>query len=204
MLDLNFDETPVIEENTDNDKKITPDLYKKWFKSPNASGFLSVKPLLNIGKFRIDIGATGQDSSLKSHTETFVDAVLFAVYLRSIVAGTAETLYLANAKLGVPTNEGIAFYGGGKGQDGKPISRIFKSHWWRKGENEYDRSSFVFKCGHFKANQSSSGAFLPDMSSPLSTDSIKVTRIEMAEISYRVDLAISGYASSNQEWFTQL
>ena len=204
MLDLNFDQTPIIEETHDNDKKIVPDLYKKWFKSANASGFLSIKPLLNIGKFRIDIGATGQDSSLKSHTETFVDAILFAIYLRSVNAGTAENLYPSNAKMGVPTNEGIAFYGGGKNQDGKPISRIFKSHWWRKGENEYDKSSFVFKCGHFKANQSSSGAFLPDMSSPLSTDSIKVTRLEIAEISYRVDLCLSSYAATNEEWFNQI
>lgn len=201
-MDLNFDEEQIIVE--PNDKKIIPDLYKKWFKSPSASGFLSIKPLLSIGKFRIDIGATGQDASLKSHTETFVDAILFATYLKTVVNGRGEAIYPANQKLGVPTNEGIVFYGGGSGQDGKPISRIFKSHHWRKSENEYDSSSFVFKCGHFKANKSSSGAFLPDMSSPLSTDSIKVTRVELAEISYRVDLCLNNYANSNPEWFETL
>lgn len=201
-MDLNFDEEQIVVE--PNDKKIIPDLYKKWFKSPSASGFLSIKPILTIGKFRIDIGATGQDASLKSHTETFVDSILFATYLRTIANGRGEAIYPANQKLGVPTSEGIVFYGGGSGQDGKPISRIFKSHHWRKGENEYDSSSFVFKCGHFKANKSSSGAFLPDMSSPLSTDSIKVTRVELAEISYRVDLCLNAYANSNEEWFETL
>jgi hypothetical protein len=201
-MDLNFDEEQIVVET--NDKKIIPDLYKKWFKSPSASGFLSIKPILSIGKFRIDIGATGQDASLKSHTETFVDSILFATYLQTVTSGRGEVIYPANQKLGVTTSEGIVFYGGGTGQDGKPISRIFKSHHWRKGENEYDQTSFVFKCGHFKANKSSSGAFLPDMSSPLSTDSIKVTRVELAEISYRVDLCLNAYANSNLEWFETL
>jgi hypothetical protein len=198
-MDLNLDEETVVI--ADNDKKIIPDLYKKWFKSPSASGFLSVKPLLGIGKFRIDIGATGSDATLKSHTETFVDSILFATYLRSVTSGSGKSIYVANAKMGVPTDEGVAFYGGGTGQDGKPISRIFKSHHWRKGDGAYDESAFVFKCGHFKANKSSSGAFLPDMQNPLSTDSIKVTRVEMAEISYRVDLCLNAYANSNPEWF---
>jgi hypothetical protein len=198
-MDLNLDEEPTFV--ADNDKKIVPDLYKKWFKSPSASGFLSVKPLLGIGKFRIDIGATGSDATLKSHTETFVDPILFAVYLRSISSGSGRSIYIANPKMGVPTDEGVAFYGGGTGSDGKPISRIFKSHYWRKGDSEYDPSAFVFKCGHFRANKSSSGAFLPDMSTPLSTDSIKVTRVELAEISYRVDLCLNTYAHLNPEWY---
>ena len=200
-MDLNLDEETIVV--ADNDKKIIPDLYKKWFKSPSASGFLSIKPLLNIGKFRIDIGATGADATLKSHTETFVDSILFATYVRCVVNGAARTVYSANPKMGIPTDEGVAFYGGGTGPDGKPISRIFKSHYWRKGDSDYDSSAFVFKCGHFKANKSSSGAFLPDMSSPLSTDSIKVTRVELAEISYRVDLCLNAYANSNPEWFAE-
>lgn len=204
-MDLNLDEeTFVINETHDaNEKKIVPDLYKKWFKSASASGFLSIKPLLNIGKFRIDIGATGADATLKSHTETFVDSILFATYLRAVTQGYAQKIYQANAKMGIPTAEGIAFYGGGIGPDKKPISRIFKSHYWRKGEDQYDESAFVFKCGHFAANKSSSGAFLPDMSSPLSTDSIKVTRVELAEISYRVDLCLGSYANSTPEWFSE-
>jgi hypothetical protein len=202
-MDLNFDEQPVIE-NDNTDKKIIPDLYKKWFKSSSVGGFVSIKALLTIGKFRIDIGSTGSDASLKSHTETFVDSILFATYCRAVVGGYAKTLYTSNAKLGVPTDEGVVFYGGGTGSDGKPISRIFKSHYWRKGESDYDSSSFVFECGHFKANKSPSGAFLPDMTSPLSTDSIKITRVEMAEISYRVDLALNSYACRNEEWFNEL
>lgn len=203
-MDLNLDQEPIIVSDSSADKKIIPDLYKKWFKSPSASGFISIKPLLKIGKFRIDIGATGSDASLKSHTETFVDSILFATYCKAVVGGYAKNLYKTNAKLGVPTDEGIVFYGGGTGPDGKPISRIFKSHYWRKGENDYDNSAFMFKCGHFKANKSSSGAFLPDMTSPLSTDSIKITRVEMAEISYRLNLAINSYACRNEEWFNEL
>jgi hypothetical protein len=201
-MDLNFDEEKIISE--PEDKKIIPDLYKKWFKSPSASGFVSIKPLLAIGKFRIDIGATNADASLRSHTETFVDSILFATYAKSIVNGYGDKLYPANAKLGVPTAEGVAFYGGGTGQSGKPISRIFKSHYWKKGESEYDSTAFVFKCGHFEAKKSSSGAFLPDMSKPLSMDSIKITRLEMAEISYRVDLCLQAYANKNEEWFDVL
>jgi len=199
-MDLNLDEDTIIL--PEDGKTITPDLYKKWFKSPSASGFLSIKPLLNIGKFRIDIGATGADAKLKSHTETFVDSILFAVYLQAVTNGTAKNIYTPNPKMGVPTEEGIAFYGGGTGPDNKPISRIFKSHYWRKGEGEYDQTAFVFKCGHFKANKSSSGAFLPDMSSPLSTDSIKVTRVELAEISYRINLCLHTHANQNPDWYT--
>ncbi len=202
-MDLNLDQEPVIVSDTNADKKIIPDLYKKWFKSPSASGFISIKPLLKIGKFRIDIGATGSDASLKSHTETFVDSILFATYCKAVVGGYAKNLYKTNAKLGVPTDEGIVFYGGGTGPDGKPISRIFKSHYWRRGESDYDDSAFMFKCGHFKANKSPSGAYLPDMTSPLSTDTIKITKVEMAEISYRIDLCLASHANSNPEWFVE-
>ncbi len=198
MADLELD-TPIehaLEPDTTDNKPNVPDLYKKW----HTRGFLSVKPLLHIGKFRIDIGAMDEKKTLTGHTEVFVDSILFATYLRAVANGQGIMIYRANPRTSVPTDEGVTFYGGGK-IDGKPISRIFKSHYWAKGKNEYDINAFVFKAGHFEANESSSGAFMPNMDKPLSTDFIKMTRQEMAELSYRVDLCLNSFAARTPNWF---
>ena len=180
-------------------KDYDQDLYKKWFRSKTQSGFVSVRPWFDALKIKIDIGKTSADGKLLSSTNLFVDACDFAAYLSSIVNGTAHVNFPANQRMGAPTDESFVSYGGGM-VDGKPVSRIFKSHYWQNGET-YDQSSFAWKCGHFAARKSDSGAFIPDMAKTLSVDMIKITRAEIATISYKLNLALSSYAANNKEWY---
>lgn len=175
------------------------DLYKKWFRSKSQSGFLSIRPWFQGMKFKIDIGKTSADGKLLGHTHLYVDAIDFAAYLRCIVLGTAATIYPANDRLGVPTPEGFASYGGSK-VEGKAISRIFKAHHWTNGDT-VDPNSYVWKAGHFAARVSDTGAFIPDMKSPLSVDSIKVTRQDISSISYLLDLSLNSYVANNPTWY---
>lgn len=175
------------------------DLYKKWFRSKTQSGFLAIKPWFQGMKFKIDIGKTSADGKLQGNTSLYVDAIDFAAYLNSINVGTASSIYPKNEKQGIPTPEGFASYGGAN-IDGKPVSRIFKAHYWQNGE-EFDSSRFVWKCGHFAARTSDTGAFIPDMKSPLSVDSIMVTRQDISSISYILNLSLTSYVANNSSWY---
>lgn len=192
---INYQDTE--KENKNN--SYSQDLYKKWFRSKTQNGFLSVKPWFEALKLKIDIGKTSADGKLLSSTNVFVDAIDFAAYLRSIVNGNAPKNFPANDRAGIPTNEGFASYGGAM-IEGKPVSRIFKSHYWQSNES-YDENSFVFKCGHFQARKSDTGAFLPDMKNPISVDLIKVTRQEICSMSYLIDLAMVSHVTNNTNWF---
>jgi hypothetical protein len=150
-------------------------------------------------KFKIDIGKTSPDGKLISHTHLYVDAIDFAAYLRAIVNGNAAAIFPANDRMGIPTPEGFASYGGAK-VEGKAISRIFKAHHWSNGDT-VDPNAFVWKAGHFAARVSDTGAFIPDMKSPMSVDSIKVTRQDICSISYILDLALNSYVANNQNWY---
>jgi hypothetical protein len=193
--DSNNPEQVFSKENKDYEN----DLYKKWFRSKTQSGFLSIRPWFTGMKLKIDIGKTSPDGKLLSHTNVYVDAVDFAAYLKAIVQGNAATIYPANDRLGLPSPEAFASYGGAK-VDNKAISRIFKAHHWTTGDT-VDPSAFVWKSGHFNARVSDTGAFIPDMKSPLSVDSIKVTRQDISSISYIVDLALSSYVANNPSWY---
>lgn len=199
LNDLDDDSnTPEAVFSKDN-KDYENDLYKKWFRSKTQSGFLSIRPWFTGMKFKIDIGKTSPDGKLISHTHLYVDAIDFASYLRAIVNGNATTIFPANDRMGIPTPEGFASYGGAK-VDGKAISRIFKAHHWTNGDS-IDSSAFVWKAGHFAARVSDTGAFIPDMKSPLSVDSIKVTRQDICSISYLLDLALNSHVSNNPTWY---
>lgn len=186
------------EESSSEEKSYDSPLYKKWFKTKSQSGFLSISPWNEALKIKIDIGKTSPNGNLISSTKVFVNAIDFSAYLKSIVNGTAASIYSANPRLGVPTDEGFASYGGAV-IDGAPVSRIFKAHYWGSSDN-YDSSSFVWKTGHFKANKSSSGAFIPDLKSPITVDSIKVTRQDISSISYILDISMISYVANNPEW----
>lgn len=185
--------------NSDTKKSYEKDLYKKWFRSKTQSGFLSIRPWFEGLKLRIDIGKTSPEGKLLSSTNVFVDIIDFGAYLRAIVNETATNAYPANERMGVPTPEGFVSYGGAK-IDGKPISRIFKSHHWQTGDS-YDSTSFVFKTGHFQARLADSGAYIPDMKNIISFDSIKVTRQDIHSISYIVDLAIISHVTNKTDWY---
>lgn len=180
-------------------KEYQTDLYKKWFRSKSQSGFLSIKPWFQGMKFKIDIGKTSPEGKLISSTNVYVDAFDFAAYLRSITNGTATINYPANERSGIPSPEGFASYGGAD-INGKPISRIFKAHYWQNGES-YDSNAFAWKCGHFAAKKSDTGAFIPDLKSALSVDFLKVTRQDICSISYLLDVSLFGYVANNPDWY---
>lgn len=182
------------------EKKYDQDLYKKWFRSKTQSGFLSIKPWYQGLKFKIDIGKTSSEGKLLSSTMVFVDSIDFAAYLKSIANNNATVNYPANEKSGAPTAEGFVSYGGGI-IESKPVSRIFKSHYWQNSDQSYDSNAFVWKCGHFAARKTESGAFIPDMKSPISVDSIKVTRQELVSISYMLDLSLISHVTNNSDWY---
>lgn len=182
-------------------KEFTTDLYKKWFRSKTQSGFLSIKPWFAGMKFKIDIGKTNPDGKLISSTSVYLDAFDFGAYLRSIVNGTADKNFPANERNGIPSPEGFASYGGAE-INGKPVSRIFKAHYWQNGDS-FDESAFAWKCGHFAARKSDTGAFIPDLKSPISVDFLKVTRQDICSISYLIDLSLMAYVSNNSEWYDQ-
>ena len=181
-------------------KEYEKDLYKKWFRSKTQSGFLSIKPWYQGLKFKVDIGKTSQDGKLISSTMVYLDAIDFSAYLNSVVAGTASTNYPANDRTGVPTAEGFVSYGGGI-IESKPISRIFKAHYWQNSDNTVDNSAFVWKCGHFAARKTDSGAFIPDMKSVISVDSIKVTRAELASIAHILNLSLISHVTNKSDWY---
>jgi len=187
--------SPIKSDNKDYQQ----DLYKKWFRSKTQSGFLAIKPWHQALKMKIDIGKTSSEGKLLSSTAVFIDAIDLGAYLRSISNQTALVNYPQNDKNGSPTPESFVSYGGSV-VDGKPISRIFKAHYWQNGE-DYDSSAFVWKCGHFAARKSDSGAFIPDMKSPISVDQIKVTRQEICSIAYLIDLSLNSYVANNQDWY---
>jgi hypothetical protein len=182
-------------------KEYDKDLYKKWFRSKTQSGFLSIKPWYQGLKFKIDIGKTSSEGKLISSTMIFVDAIDFAAYLNSISNGTALVNFPSNDKSGVLTAEGFVSYGGGI-IESKPISRIFKSHYWQNSDQSFDSNAFAWKCGHFAARKTDSGAFIPDMKTPLSVDSIKVTRTEILTISYMLNLSLVSHVTNKSDWYS--
>lgn len=175
------------------------DLYKKWFRSKSQSGFISIRPWFAGMKFKIDIGKTGPDGKLTSSTNAFVDAVDFAAWLRSVINGTAVKDFPANQRTGAVTNESFVSYGGTE-INSRPVSRILKIQHWQNGET-FDTAAFMFKVGHFDARKSDTGAFLPNMQSPISVDSIKVTRQDLHSISYLVDLALASHVTNKVNWY---
>jgi len=173
------------------------DLYKKWFRTKDRAGFVSLRPFFKAGKVVIDIGKADPNSSaLLSSSEAYVDVVQLGTYLRAIVEGRAAKLYPKSDYLKVDTDEGLTIFGG-KGT----LSRVFKAHHWPgKDKGTYDSSAFQWKVGHFEGKESSNGLIMPDWQKPKSVDSIKVTRTDIAEISYTLDIALQAYAVQNKDW----
>jgi len=195
----NFD----LSRNESTDEQYEDDIFKKWFKTGQKSGFLALNGWLDAGKVSVDIGEIGQ-GELKSSTKVWTNAIDLSVYLKAVYEGKGKTLYPAYKE--APTDESFIYYGGGK-MDGKPVGRVLKVHHWQTGSGDnksYDSRAFVWKSGHFPAKQTDSGAFIPDMNNPISTNLIKVSRLEMAQMHYRLNLAIQEFASSNTDFLRAL
>lgn len=185
---------------SDDTPKYSNTLYKKWFRSKTQSGFIAIKPWFDGMKFSIDIGKTNSSGKLESSTNCFVDAVDFAAYLRSICHGNAVINFPANERLNLTYPESFVSYGGTMTSSGNPLSRIFKAQYYTNGDT-VDTSNFIWKAGHFKARKSDTGAFIPDMKSPLSVDFIRISRQDIVSISYLCDLALMSYVTNKTEWY---
>lgn len=179
-------------DNLNHDKhKINVEIYKIWSRTKDVSRFLSIKYFPQGRKFIIDIGVTDNNSNgLKSSTYVFVDAVTFLAYINAINSGNGKVVYpySDNPKFNSPTPESLALFGGGK-KDGKPIARVFKSLYWKSGDT-WDDGAFAWRCDHFDAKESSTGAFIQSSSQPISSDSIKVTRRQIGEIGIVLNAAL--------------
>lgn len=175
-------------DNGSDDQNRKPDeVYKKWFKAGDLSGFLSVRMWADAGLLNIDIGQT-KNNELASHAAAYVPVVKLLTYLRAVTNGYAPNLY---------KDEVFVHYGGSM-NDGNPVSRIFKIEYWKN-----DPSAFHWKIGHFRATRTAQGAYTPNMKEEIRRDSIKVARIEMAEITSWVEIAVASCISADPNWVYQ-
>jgi hypothetical protein len=193
------DEHSIFAPTIGDQQEFEDDIYKKWFRTKDRSGFLSLRGWLEAGKVSVDIGETS-GQGLQNNTMVWTNAVELVVYLKAIYDGNGASLFPApRGSEGSP--ETFTYYGGAT-VDGKPISRILKIEHWstiKDGKKLYDSSGFAWKCGHFGARKADSGAFIPDMTQSLSQNKIKVSRREMAEIFYRLDMVIQGFVAREED-----
>lgn len=184
-------------------------VWKKWSVSGSVGRFLSVRPWVEAAKVAIDIGETGGNGdggpALAGHTLVWANLAQLSAYLGAVSLGRGEVIYPADDRQGIPTAEGFAHYGGGN-VDGNAVSRILKVHHWGTKDKGYDNSAFVWKCGHFVARVSKTGAFIPDMRKCLSFHSIKVSRREMHELGTVVGLTLTNHASRTEtiQWLEEI
>lgn len=159
------------------------DLYKKWFKAGGTGGFLSIRPWWDAGKLSVDIGEVNPNGGLKSHTNVWCSMVNLSIYLKAVYDGTANRLF---------KDESFIYYGGAN-TEGGPVARILKVTHWKQGDPD---SGFAWKTGIFDGKQTSTGAYIAkDMEKPRSMNMIKISRLEMAEMHYRLDLAMDAFAT---------
>lgn len=177
-------------------------LWKKWSVAGGVKRFLTISPWMEAGMVSVDIGEAKE--GLSGHSLVWASMLELTTYLEAVRDGRGEYLYPADQRNSVPTAEGYTHFGGGKVND-RPISRILKVHHWATKEG-YDSSAFVWKCGHFPARVSNTGAFIPDMGSPLSIHSIKASRREMAEMATAMHMAMVNMASTtpSDEWLESI
>lgn len=147
------------------------ELYKKWFRTKTQSGFLTIRPWFAALKVSVDIG------EINTADNKIKSHTLTWVDMIPLIAHLRST----------PTGEFSAF--GGARLDGKPISRIFKLE------------DGTWKCGHFEAKESKTGAFIPDTAKPLSSNFIRMREPEEQEVLVRLEAALFGYAARNPEWY---
>lgn len=184
----------------------TPALYKEWFRSSTSAGFISITPWFvdnnnsPVGKVIVDIGSVDPtNNEVQSNTKCYVDAVDLAVYLRAVVGGNAETLYPVRNSVFSP--ESFVTFGGTASPE--PIARVFKVEYWgANGQSEGNGNAFAWKCGHFVGNVTNTGAIQPQYDKAIRLDTIRRTRLQMATISYKLDLALAGFAASRSDWYS--
>lgn len=173
----------------DDEQRRNDEIYKKWFRRGDKSGFVSLRGWLEKGKVAVDIGEAGE-GGLQGATMVWTNALPLMTYLRAVSNGQGTVLFPANERARVGP-ESFVYYGGGQTKEGRDISRILKITYWTEG----DPSGFAWKTGHFPATRTRTGAYVPDMSAPIQSNLIKVNRPEMAEIALSLELALHAHAA---------
>lgn len=161
------------------DKKFQEPIFKHYFKAKDFGGFLSVIPFDMGEKFNIQIGQTDAQNKLKQFTSVYAEFVLLATYLRSVSRDTVAHVFSTPKEQAT-----LTVYGGGN-VDGNEVSRVLKVTPEKQPYQLGD--GFWWKCGYFKGKKTATGAYIPDMSSPIQQDRIKISRQTMEEISYIID-----------------
>jgi hypothetical protein len=178
-------------------------LWKKWSVSGGVGRFLTVRPWIAAGKVAADIGETEGGGPLKGHTLAWANTLQLTTFLTAVRDGRGTVLYKATAK---EPAENYAYFGGAM-IEGQPVSRILKIHHWPLKDGKFDDTAFIWKCGHFKADKSKTGAFIPkDMKNPISFHSIKVNRLEMAELATAMHMVMVNHAANTtpNDWLEQV
>lgn len=176
-------------------------LWKKWSMAGGVGRFLSVSTWNYAAMVSVDIGET-KEGTLTGHTKVWANMLELTTFLEAVRDGRGTTLYPTRS--GLETPESFIHYGGGKTASG-PVSRVLKVHHW-KVKDVYDSSAFAWKCGHFEAKTTASGAFIPNMGKPLTVHSIKMSRIEMATLATVMHMAMVNHAAntSTDAWLEQI
>lgn len=173
--------------------KFEDPIFKHYFKTKDRGGLLSITPWNEASKFKIDIGATDANDKLVGATAGYVEFIELAAFLRAVVNHTAQHSYVERDKQRNVLSVATLVQYGGAVIDGQPVSRIVKIQpdGDVKSHERFEMGTdFQWKTGHFAARKLANGAFIPDMSKPLSQNLIKVTRRAMGAISYKIDLHI--------------
>lgn len=204
--DTAFEEAPLPLLEPDTGGFDSP-LYKEWFKTKTTAGFISIVPWFYdnngkpVNKVVVDIGTVSPTSNtVESATKCYLDAISLATYLDLVVKHpqiAVEAYPMNKWRAGLNSPAGYIAYGGSGS-----VARIFKIEYYGANKESIGTPGvFQWKCGHFEGKTTSSGAIQPDFSKPLSQNMIRRTLVQMAEISYRLNLALSGLAANTLEWY---
>jgi len=191
----------------DQERHYSKEFYKYWFSYQGRGGFLSLNPWLETNKISIDIGSskdTDGRTQLEGNTKLWANTLDLYAYLTAVTNGTAPTLFPTNERARIQYPESYTYYGGGK-MEGKVVSRVLKIHYWEDKNGDPDPTAFTWKAGHFEGTESSTGAIQPNMQKSLSTNKIKIPRLEMTKMQQRLAFTLQAFATStmvdNKNWW---
>lgn len=175
-------------------KEFEQPIYKEWFKTNSAAGFITITPWLTARKLVLDIGSVDPNSNkVTSNTQFYVNALDLHTYLQSVINGSAVEIYPKRSQCPSPESF-VAF--GASGTD----SRVLKVHYWGAGsDKDGDPNGFAWKVGLFGGKKSASGAVEPQWNDIKSRDQIRRSRLEMHRIAHAVNFSLIHFAAASKD-----